>query len=349
MQLLHLVGATTTRFYHDLSLTYHRETVVPACSSAHVLRVAPDGGLHLRRTKDADEAEVDFGEVAALAASVDLVVPYMFCPAGMTVWRDVFETIWKVPVVGPPLAATVASTSKWQTKALAQAGGVRTPKAVRLTSAEALPEWTGPCIVKPDAEDNSIGLSMVREPGALRAAVRTALSHDAAALVEAYIPGREIRVGLLEGPSGLRMLPILEYHVTPEHPIRVRADKVDVDESGAVTRRSWDMPSLATSCPAEIGAETMAEIEGMVRRMHEALGARDYSLFDLRLESGTDRPFLLEACSFWTFAPMSVISRMLRAEGTDLEEASAAIFRRAAARDGRDARRSASGPVTPPR
>lgn len=343
MQLLHLVGATTTRFYHDLSLTYHRETVTPSGMAAHVLRVAPDGSLHLRLAGEGGETSVDLGRVSAVAATVDLVVPFMFCPDGMTVWRDLFETIWKVPVVGPSLATTVISTSKWQTKALARVSGVRTPDAVRVTARDAVPEWAGPCIVKPDDEDNSIGLSMVRDPAALPAALEIALTHGDAALVEGYIPGREIRIGVLDVGSDRRVLPVLEYHVTPEHPIRVRADKVDVDDAGTVTKRSWEVPSLRTSCPADVGPASMSELETMALRMHDALGARDYSLFDIRIETGTNRPYLLEACSFWTFAPMSIISRMLEAAGDDLTAATERVFRHAAARDVRTDRAGGRG------
>ncbi len=153
-------------------------------------------------------------------------------------------------------------------------------------------------------------------------------------LVERYIPGREIRAGVLDTGDGPRLLPVLEYHVTQEHPIRVRSDKVDVDDTGAVTRRSWDMPSLKTSCPAHLSPETLAEVSAMVLAMHTALGARDYSLYDLRIDGETGKPYLLEACSFWTFAPISIVSRMVVADGLDLETVVRAVFEQAGAAGG---------------
>ncbi len=332
MRLLHLVGATTTRFYHDLSLTYHAATVTPPGMRADVLRVDPEGGLHLRRADADAERPTDLAAVARLAGECDLVVPFMFCPKGMTVWRELFEAVFRVPVVGPPLSTTVASTSKLQTKALAMLAGVRTPAAHRVTAPGDAPPWSGPCIVKPDSEDNSIGLTLVETADALPPAIERALAHADVALVETYVPGREIRVGVLDVEGRARVLPALEYHVTPDHPIRVRSDKVDVTADGTVTRQSWDAPSLETSCPARIDPATLAGIEGMVLAMHDILGGRDYSLYDLRLHARTGEPYLLEACSFWTFAPMSVLSRMVAAEGADLAQVAEAVFRQTAAR-----------------
>ncbi|QUJ77561.1 hypothetical protein KDD17_06195 [Sulfitobacter albidus] len=332
MRLLHLVGATTTQFYHDLSATYHAATLTPAGMRADVLRVTPEGKLFLRKADQEAEAPCGLDAVVALCDTVDLVVPFMFCPPGMTVWRDFFETMLGVPVIGPSLAANVISTSKWQTKAVADAAGVRTARAHRLTQGDPLPDWSGPCIVKPDTEDNSIGLSLVKHPEDLAQAVQTALGHDTTALIEAFVPGREVRVGVLELEARPQVLPILEYHVSDAHPIRRREDKVDVDSSGAITKRSWDAPSLETTCPAPLDDALREELSQMALTLHAALGCRDYALFDFRIHADTGTPYLLEACSFWTFAPISILSRMVTAAGMDLEETIARLYTRAAAR-----------------
>ncbi|WP_298433080.1 hypothetical protein [uncultured Jannaschia sp.] len=325
MKILHIAGATTTRFYRDLSLTYQRNCVTPEGTTAALLVVEPDGGLAW------DGRPVTLARALDLAAGYDVVVPHLFCPDGMTTWRSLFETALGIPVVGPPLAATVTSTSKLATKALAEASGVRVPASVRVTDAADLPDVALPAIVKPDREDNSLGLTLVRTRDDLAPAVEAALEHDATALIEAYIPGREVRVGVIEDPTP-RVLPILEYHVTPDHPIRERADKVALDETGTVTMGAWEHPTLDTSCPAALAADTHAQLCDAAQTMHAALGGRDYSLFDFRIHADTGVPYLLEACSFWTFTPVSVISRMLAAEGSDLTDAALAMWRRAAAR-----------------
>ncbi|UWR21611.1 hypothetical protein [Sulfitobacter sp. S190] len=336
MQLLHLVGATNNDFYHDLSCTYHQSTLVLDRMPAHVLRVDPRGALHLRRAGSVEERGTDLSEVAQLCTDIDLMVPFMFCPDGMMVWREMFETVFKVPVVGPPLSATVASTSKWQTKAIAKLAGVRSPDAVRLSRGAPGPAWTGPCIVKPDSEDNSIGLSLVQDPADLPRALADAWACGDSVLVEQYVPGREIRVGVLDINGEARVLPILEYHVSEAHPIRRREDKVDISEDGSVTRKTWEAPPLETSCPATLGTDLLEQVSACALEMHSALGSRDYSLFDMRIDTASGAPYLLEACSFWTFAPISILSRMVEAAGLDLKDVTRQVFEQAAARDTRD-------------
>ncbi|MEM9795827.1 MAG: D-alanine--D-alanine ligase [Pseudomonadota bacterium] len=328
MDVLHLAGATTTRFYHDLSLTYRRHCVAPPGTRAASLDVAPDGTLSW------DGTPVPLSVALHRAAAMDVVVPHMFCPAGMTAWRDLFETVVGVPVVGPSVSTLTTATSKSLTKALAGTVGVRSPAGHRLTAGALAPDIPVPCIVKPDGEDNSLGLTLVRDRADLAAALGCALQADRVALAEEYIPGREVRVGVIDDGRGPRVLPILEYHVTAERPIRQRADKVDLDEDGAVTMKAWQEPSLDTSCPADLSPNLRAELARFALAMHDALNCRDYSLYDFRIHAGTGAAYLLEACIFWTFTPISVISRMLAAEGTDLETAALRMWRRAAERKG---------------
>lgn len=331
MHALHLVGATTTRFYLELSQTYHAACTAPAGVRASVLTVRPDRSMTWRDGDGPDEP-VTLGDVTLRAGAVDLVVPHMFCPVGMTTWRAFFEDMLGVPVVGPCAAAIATATSKWRTKALAAAEGVATPQAVRLTGPAPCPPL--PAIVKPDDEDNSIGLSLVRERTAWTAALGRALAAGSGeALAEAYVPGREVRVAVLADPVA-RVLPVMEYHVTPDHPIRVGTDKVATDAAGTVTTASWDRPSLATSCPADLSDASAAALSRAALRMHGALRCRDYSLFDFRIHAETGAPWLLEACVFWSFSRFSVISRMLEAEGTALDAVAGRMWARAAARRG---------------
>ncbi|WGH78384.1 D-alanine--D-alanine ligase family protein [Jannaschia ovalis] len=338
MRVLHVAGATTTRFYRDLSLTYQRNVVRPKGVRTALMTVEPDGRIGW------DGRDLPRSAALELAAGFDLVVPHMFCKPGMTAWRSLFETVLDVPVVGPPLAATVTATSKLATKALAREAGLRTAASERLIPGAPVPRMDLPVVVKPDSEDNSLGLTLVRDAADLPAAIAHALAHDEVALAEAFIPGREVRVGVIEDPVP-RVLPVLEYHVSDAHPIRERADKVALDEGGAVTMGAWERPSLATTCPAELAPGLHGALAEAALTMHAALGSRDYSLFDFRIHAETGQPYLLEACSFWTFTPVSVISRMLEAEGSDLEAVALRIWARAAARKQKGPRQPGTAPL----
>jgi D-alanine-D-alanine ligase len=81
-----------------------------------------------------------------------------------------------------------------------------TPEAVAAAQAEALGY---PIVCKPAASGSSLGVSIVRRPSELTAAVEEARRHDACVLVERYVRGREFTVGVLEGEP----LPVVEMVV----------------------------------------------------------------------------------------------------------------------------------------
>lgn len=70
-----------------------------------------------------------------------------------------------------------------------------------------------PVVVKPSKQGSTVGLSVVQEPAELAAAVEMAFEHDDEVMLEAYVPGRELTVGVLGGLA----LPVGE--IIPKHEI----------------------------------------------------------------------------------------------------------------------------------
>ena len=86
------------------------------------------------------------------------------------------------------------------------------------------------------------------------------------------------------------------------------------------------------ACPANLTPELFEKLADAAKRSHLALGSRDYSLYDFRIHSETQEPYLLESCSFWSFTNPSVLSRMLVADGQILEDVALELWRNAAKR-----------------
>ena len=74
-----------------------------------------------------------------------------------------------------------------------------------------------------------------------------------------------------------------------------------------------------------------AAVGRAAERAHRALGCRDYSLFDFRIDPA-GRPWLLEAGLYCSFAPASVVATMAAAEGVGVAELFAATVDQALAR-----------------
>ena len=115
-----------------------------------------------------------------------------------------------LPYTGPGAAASRLCMDKPATKALLRKAGVPTPEGAVVTAAAAAfpPPFPLPVVVKPPRDGSSVGLSKVTEAGQWPEAVRLAAAQDAQgeALVERFVPGRELAVGVV----GDEALPVLE-------------------------------------------------------------------------------------------------------------------------------------------
>jgi len=65
-----------------------------------------------------------------------------------------------------------------------------------------------PCVVKPNSSGSSLGVSIVSDKKQLRPAIRKALKEDQKIIIEKYIRGKEITVGVL-GNRKIEALPVV--------------------------------------------------------------------------------------------------------------------------------------------
>ena len=330
LRVLHLAGSRVSDFYYNLSLIYAKEVVQPVGVSSYYAVVHPDGFWQLGSSLESLSEKISLQEMIANLPQMDVVVPHMFCFPGMTSFRALFEDILGLPVVGSPSHCTALATNKAQTKSVVAQEGVRVAKAQVIRPGEAV-TMKPPFIVKANSEDNSLGMSLVWHEDEIATALQVGFEHDETLLVEDYIPGREFRVGVVERDGKLLVLPAIEYLVSEEHPIRTVYDKYDLKADGTPSQQP-EKPAVKPMCPAMVSPELFEKLATAAKRAHIALGCRDYSLYDFRVHAETNEPYVLEAGLFWCFGKISMISRMLLADGQNLEDVSLEIWRGAAGR-----------------
>ena len=324
--VLHLVGSAVDDFYAELSRLY-----AGACLAAlaeddryemHLAYVSPDGSWRFPADLGAKSlaSAVAMSPADAIAhldvLSVDVAVPQMFCVPGMTSHRALFDLLG-IPYLGNTPDVMAIAADKAKARAIVAAAGVAVPVGEVVHAGESA-RLAPPVVVKPVDADNSVGVSLVRDPAEYDAAIDLALSHGGSALVESYVElGREVRCGIIVRDGELVCLPLEEYAVnTDTKPIRGRDDKLDRGGDGDLylvakdATRAWIVP---TDDPI-----TEAVWEA-ARRCHVALGCRHYSLFDFRIDPA-GKPWFLEAGPYCSYAPSSVIAVMAAAAGIDLPE-----------------------------
>lgn len=150
-----------------------------------------------------------------------------------------------------------------------------------------------PLIVKPAREDASHGISMdslVRDEAALRArAAELIRTYEQPALVEEYIPSREINVALLGSGAAVEVLPLSEIDYSgfaPDEPHLVTYAGKWIEGS-----RDWDLTRVIPA--ADLAPAQRARIEAVARGAFAALGLRDYARVDLRLDERGE-PFVID-------------------------------------------------------
>lgn len=167
------------------------------------------------------------------------------------------------------------------------------------------PSINFPFVVKPCVEGNSNGVSLVSSEDQIEGALRNAFAYDEAVVVEQYIPlGREIRISCIEDEEGeIRVLPAIEFFVDKEEKIRLPGTKLVTDKQGNAT--NW-ASNQEKKCPADLEPSFEAKLHDDVRKAHKAIGCRDYSIYDIRVDPD-DNIYFLEASLYCSFAPKSAI------------------------------------------
>lgn len=342
IQVLHLMGSPTSTFYFDLSVMYGRTCLENAeldkQNFVHKAVVVYENGtwgfpskVDEAGVKEARASAVSFGtameRISAMSPSIDVVVPHMFCVEGLTRYRALAEML-NIELLGCSGDVCAVAQDKFITKAVCEVAGVPVPKGELLrsdvhgvdvgdTAKKLLDRQSIPFIVKPAKEDNSFGLSLVRRASVeeVSAALTLAFEYDEHVLVEEYIPGREVRVAVLEVEDGeglrLEVLPKLEYILED---VREQKHKLGTDASGKLLTGDANISeafAVAKAegeriCPAQLEPHVHARIDDLAKNAHKALGCKYYSLFDVRINP-EGFPFMLEACLFCSFSPHSVV------------------------------------------
>ncbi len=330
LQVLHLAGSRVSDFYYNLSMIYVREVVQPAGVISYYAVVHPDGLWQIGSSLDLLSDKIPLPEMISRLPEINLVVPHMFCFPGMTSFRAFFEDVLGIPVVGSPSHCTALGTNKAHTRSVVSASGVLVAKAQQLRQGDLL-TMQPPFIVKPNSEDNSLGVTLVWNEGQIADALKLGFEFDNTLLVEDYIPGREIRVAVVERGDKLSVLSMIEYVFPEGHPIRTTQDKLELKADGTPQKQP-EKPTAQPVCPANVTPELFEKLANAAKTAHVTLGCRDYSLYDFRIHAETNEPYLLEAGLFWSFSQISMISRMLLADRENLEDVALELWNRAAKR-----------------
>ncbi len=169
------------------------------------LSAAPRGA---ERGGDLQATSLPAGAVASALADVDVVFPLLHGPFGEDGTVQGLLELAGVPYVGAGVTASGIAMDKDLFKALMGARGVPVARHVVLRPGDpARQPFTYPVFVKPARLGSSIGISKAHSRSELAAALELAFRHDEKVLVEEFVEGVEIEVGVLGNREPIASLP----------------------------------------------------------------------------------------------------------------------------------------------
>jgi D-alanine-D-alanine ligase len=179
-----------------------------------------------------------------------------------------------------------------------------------LADADPMP---APYVVKPVNEGSSVGVNIVRAGDNRRASIAAGWNFGATALIEEYIPGRELTVGVLED----RALTVTEILPT---------------ETFYDYRAKYAEGGSRHVLPAQVPTEIAARAKSVAVAAHAALGCRGATRADFRYDDETGRLILLEVNTQPGLTPTSLLPEQAAHTGMSFPDLCAWMVERAACR-----------------
>jgi len=220
------------------------------------------------------------------------------------------------PYTGSGVLASALAMNKAMAKRLFERAGIPTPQWQLVGSGEnpeidirALGGY--PIVVKPNAEGSTVGLTVVSRADDLADALTLAFEHGNEALIEQYIPGRELTVAVI----GDEALPIVE--------IKPQGGHYDYESKYTAGKSEY-------FCPADLPGPLARHIQELGRAAARALDCCGVARADFRLDP-EGRPFCLEVNTIPGMTETSLVPMAAKARGMSYDQLVARMLELAAA------------------
>jgi len=157
-----------------------------------------------------------------------------------------------------------------------------------------------PCVVKPNDQGSTVGLTICKNAEGLSKALKLAQKFSDKVLIEEYVSGHEVTVGVLDNKA----LPVLE--IKPKHGIYDYKCKYTHGMS-------------VYEVPANLPEWVQLELQAQALKAYNALGCKTYARMDFRL-SNDYNAYCLEVNTLPGMTSTSLVPKMAKAIGISFEE-----------------------------
>lgn len=207
-----------------------------------------------------------------------------------------------IKYTGSGYLGSAIAMNKELSKIMFRHNGIPTPAGIVLEKgAESYDDVGFPCVVKPCSGGSSVGTSIVHSRDEYDAALEFAFRYESRVLVEKYVKGRELTVGVMDGIA----MPVIEI----------------IPKSGWYDYKNKYQAGLTEElCPAPLSAEDTDRVQRLAERVADALMIDVYFRADFLLDESDGQLYCLEANTLPGMTPTSLVPQMGAAQGMDYGE-----------------------------
>lgn len=251
------------------------------------------------------DPKTDLTQLVANAPAIDVALIILHGPYGEDGTIQGLLDLLDIPYQGSGVLGSATAMNKLASKQLYAASGIPSPPYLVIhrddgyTPKDLVQRIGLPMVIKPVTGGSSIGMSIVKTVDAVSPAIRTAQKFDHSVLIEAYIAGIELTVGVL-GNTNLQTLPVIE--IIPD-------DRFEFFDYHA----KYTAGASQEICPARIDDILTEKAQSYARMAHTALFCEGYSRTDMIL-SGRDI-FVLETNTIPGMTATSLLPRAAKTAG----------------------------------
>lgn len=159
-----------------------------------------------------------------------------------------------------------------------------------------------PCFVKPNKSGSSFGISKVKSVEELLPAIENAYKEDNEIIIESFLDGTEVSVGVINFKGEIKVLPITEI----------------VSENDFFDYEAKYLGKSQEITPARISAEIQAKVEATAKKAYEVLKMSGFSRSEFIIVNG--EPHMLEMNTIPGLTTESILPQQAREAGISLNE-----------------------------
>ena len=219
-----------------------------------------------------------------------------------------------IPYTGSGVLASALAMDKEASKKIFLCHNIPVPPFVVLSRGQkeksinsSQVDFLMPWVVKPATEGSSIGVSIIKDEREIRPAVEKAFSLGNRVIIEKYIDGKEVHIGILNDRvlGGVEVRPSLEFY---SYEAKYHAGLTEY------------------ILPPEINGETYERAKETALSAHIALGCKGATRVDLRID-GRGNPYVLEVNTIPGMTETSLLPKIARLAGLDFPALIEEMFR----------------------